>query len=235
MRNYFLAAVLLLPALAVHAQQPCESLARLKLERATVTSAVAFPEGPVPEAASPNTPLPTAPARCVVKAIARPSLDSEIKFEVWLPVRWNGKFQQAGNGGWAGGVPVSSLVSPVKLGYAAAGTDDGHSASAGAEWAIGHPEKLIDFGYRAVHETAVQAKAIIQAFYGKDVWRAYFVGCSDGGREALMEAQRYPEDFDGIVAGAPANNWSMLMTALSGTSRRCSRIPPAPFRPLSFR
>jgi feruloyl esterase len=184
MRNYFFAA-LLLPSLAVRAQQPCESLASLKLQRATVTSAVAFPEGPVPEAASPNTPPPTAPARCVVKAIARPSADSEIKFEVWLPVRWNGKYQQVGNGGWAGAVPVSSLVWPVKAGFAAAGTDDGHGASAGAEWAIGHPEKLIDFGYRAVHETSVQAKAIMQAFYGKDMSRAYFVGCSDGGREAL--------------------------------------------------
>ena len=232
MRNYFFAALLLLPSLAMRAQQPCESLASLKLQRATVTSAIALPEGPVPEAASPNTPPPTAPARCVVKAIARPSLDSEIKFEVWLPVRWNGKYQQVGNGGWAGGVPVGSLIGPVKLGYAAAGTDDGHGSSAGAEWAIGHPEKLIDFGYRAVHETTVQAKAIMQAFYGKELSRAYFVGCSDGGREALMEAQRYPEDFDGIVAGAPANNWSMLMTGFVWNEQAllkdpASAIPPA--------
>ena len=232
MRNFILAAIVLLPSLAVRAQQPCESLAGLKLERATVTSAVAFPEGPVSAAASPNTPPPTAPARCVVKGIARPSADSEIKFEVWLPVRWNGKYRQAGNGGWAGVVPVSSLVAPVKLGYAAAGTDDGHAASGGAEWAIGHPEKLIDFGYRAVHETSVQAKAIIQAFYGKELSRAYFVGCSDGGREALMEAQRYPEDFDGIVAGAPASNWSMLATGFVWNEQAllkdsASAIPPA--------
>jgi feruloyl esterase len=232
MRNLVLTAIMLLPSLAVHGQQPCESLASLKLQRATVISSVAFPEGPVPEAGSPNTPPPTAPARCVVKGIARPSIDSEIKFELWLPVRWNGKYRQVGNGGWAGAVPVSSLVGAVKFGYAAAGTDDGHGASAGAEWAIGHPEKLIDFGYRAVHETSVQAKAIIQAFYGKDVSRAYFVGCSDGGREALMEAQRYPEDFDGIVAGAPANNWSMLVTGFMWNEQAllkdsASAIPPA--------
>jgi feruloyl esterase len=225
-------AILLLPPLAVHAQQSCESLANLKLQHATVTSAVAFPEGPVPEGANPSMPAPTAPARCVVKAVTRPSADSQIKFEVWLPVQWNGKYRQVGNGGWAGAVPVGSLVGPVKLGYAAAGTDDGHAASAGAEWAIGHPEKLIDFGYRAVHETSLQAKTIIQAFYGKDVSRAYFFGCSDGGREALMEAQRYPEDFDGIVAGAPANDWSKLMTGFIWNEKAllkdpASAIPPA--------
>ena len=130
---------------------------------------------------------------------------------------------------------MSSLVAPVKLGYAAAGTDDGHAASGGAEWAIGHPEKLIDFGYRAVHETSMQAKAIIQAFYGKELSRAYFVGCSDGGREALMEAQRYPEDFDGIVAGAPASNWSMLATGFVWNEQALLKDSPAPSRPPSFR
>ena len=117
---------------------------------------------------------------------------------------------QRGNGGWAGSIPAHSLITPVARGYAAAATDDGHSASGptpDASFAIGHPEKLIDFGYRAVHETATQAKAIVSAYYGRDSKLNYFAGCSDGGREALMEAQRYPEDFNGIVAGAPANNW----------------------------
>jgi feruloyl esterase len=231
MRNSVFAVLLLTP-FAGNAQQSCESLASLKLQHATITSAVTFLEGPVAQEAKTNTPPPTAPARCVVKAIARPSADSEIKFELWLPVRWNGKYRQVGNGGWAGVVPAGSLIAPVKAGYAAAGTDDGHPASGGAEWAIGHPEKLIDFGYRAVHETSVQAKAIIQAFYGKDVTRAYFFGCSDGGREALMEAQRYPEDFDGIVAGAPANYWSRLMTGFVWNEQAllkdsASAIPPA--------
>jgi feruloyl esterase len=153
------------------------------------------------------------PAHCEVKGVARPTSDSEIKFEVWVPASgWNGKFQQVGNGGWAGSIPTQSMVEPLRRGFAVAGTDDGHSAGPGAIWAMGHPEKLIDFGYRAVHETSEQSKAIIRAFYGKAESFAYFVGCSDGGREALMEAQRYPEDFNGIIAGAPANFWTYLLT-----------------------
>jgi feruloyl esterase len=198
------------------AQQPCERLAALKLPHTTILSAALVPEGPFSTAdGSANALVVRVPARCVVQAVARPSLDSEIKFEVWLPAAgWNGKYQQAGNGGWAGRVPTQALIEPLRRGYAAAATDDGHDASRspGATWAIGHPEKLVDFGYRAVHETGLQAKAIIQAFYGKDPVRSYFFGCSDGGREALMEAQRYAEDFDGIIAGAPANNWSHLFT-----------------------
>ncbi len=120
----------------------------------------------------------------------------------------------------------------MRRGYAVAGTDNGHEGGGGANWAIGHPEKLIDFGYRAVHETAVQSKAIIRAFYGRDPERSYFNGCSDGGREALMEAQRFPEDFNGILAGAPANNWSRLFTAFVWNERALlatpdSAIPPA--------
>lgn len=147
---------------------------------------------------------------CVVKAIARPTKDSEINLEVQLPLEnWNGRYRQLGNGGWAGIVPSGLLKTAAEQGYASAGTDDGHPRGAGdAAWAIGHPEKLIDFGHRAVHVTAVHAKSIINAFYGKPANKHYFVGCSDGGREALQEAQRYPEDFDGIVAGAPAYDWS---------------------------
>jgi feruloyl esterase len=147
--------------------------------------------------------------------VARPSSDSEIKFAVWLPVDgWNGKYRQEGNGGWAGAIPLQSMIDPLRRGYAVAATDDGHEGSfvPNASWAIGHPEKLVDFGYRAVHETHEQATAIVRAFYGRDAARSYFMGCSDGGREALMEAQRYADDFDGIIAGAPANNWSHLFT-----------------------
>jgi len=167
-----------------------------------------------------------------VKGVIRPTPDSEIKFAVWLPMSgWNGKYTQVGNGGWAGNIPYGAMIDPLRRGYATAGTDDGHEGGTGAAWAIGHPEKLIDFGYRAVHETSVQAKAIVRAFYGRDPSLSYFVGCSDGGREALMEAQRYPQDFRGILAGAPANNWSHLFTgfvwneqALVNTSG--SHIPP---------
>ena len=212
----------LLAAMSVQvlsAQRPCESLADLKLAKTTITSSARVPEGPlsgsnVPGANGPgNSPAVIVPARCVVKAVAKPTSDSEIKFEVWLPAAgWNGKYQQLGNGGWAGAIPASAMIEPLRRGYATAGTDDGHEGGGGAGWAIGHPEKLIDFGYRAVHETNLQAQAIIRAFYGKDPTYSYFVGCSDGGREALMEAQRYPEDFAGIIAGAPASFWSHLFT-----------------------
>jgi hypothetical protein len=187
-------------AATLAAQRPCDSLTTLTLPHTTITAAAVVAA------------TATVPAHCDVKATTRPSSDSEIKFELWLPPSgWNGKYQQVGNGGWAGNIPVASFAEPLKRGFAVAGTDDGHSAP-GAVWSIGHPEKLVDFGYRAVHETALQSRAIVQAFYGKDATRSYFVGCSDGGREALMEAQRFADDFDGIIAGAPANNWSHTVT-----------------------
>ncbi len=213
----FAPALMAVMAPSLRAQQSCEQLVDLKLPHTSITSSTLVPEGPFSgPAAAANARAVTVPARCVVKAVARPTSDSEIKFEVWLPAAgWNGKYEQAGNGGWAGAIPTQSLIEPLRRGYATAGTDDGHQASGiAASWATGHPEKLVDFGYRAVHETDLQAKAIVRAFYGKDPARSYFVGCSDGGREALMEAQRYPEDFDGIIAGAPANTWSRLMAGV---------------------
>jgi feruloyl esterase len=126
---------------------------------------------------------------------------------------WNGKYLQLGSGGWGGTIQTSELIGPISQGYAVAATDDGHQnqdmiSSVTPTWALGHPEKVIDFGYRALHETATLSKAALQGYFNKPASRAYFEGCSDGGREALMEAERYPEDFDGIIAGAPANNWT---------------------------
>ncbi len=210
MLTRLLAAALLLAALEpLLAQQPCASLSALSLPHTTITSAVAVPEGTIPS-------VGLVPARCEIKAITRPTKDSEILLRVWLPVSgWNGKYLQVGNGGWAGTIDATAAVDPLRRGYAVAATDDGHSnAVPGAAWAVGHPEKLIDFGYRAVHETSVQAKAIVSAFFGRDATRSYFSGCSDGGREALMEAQRYPEDFDGIIAGAPAEQLVALIHRL---------------------
>lgn len=195
------------------AQQSCEKLTSLALQNATVTSAISVAVGMYKPPAGPGQAVVAAPlpAFCRVAGVAKPTSDSQIKFEVWLPLSgWNGKFEQVGNGGYAGTIPLAAMATPLLRGYAAAATDDGHAAASNAEWAIGHPEKVIDFGYRAVHETSVQAQAIIQAFYGKAATRSYFVGCSDGGREALMEAQRYPADFIGIVAGSPAADWTDL-------------------------
>ena len=196
------------------AQRSCENLAQFALANGTITSATPVPAGTFKLPPDPNQLPPRAgmPGFCRVDGIAKPTSDSEIKFEVWLPITgWNGKFEQVGNGGFAGAIPLAAMVEPLLRGYATAGTDDGHVGGRDVSWAIGHPEKVIDFGYRAVHETSIQAKAIVREFYGKDPEQSYFVGCSDGGREALMEAERFPADFHGIVAGAPANNWTHLM------------------------
>jgi len=218
-----------------HAQQTCESLKTLKLPDVTITSAVQVPELPATGAAGMPASAGILPERCVVQAIARPTSDSEIYFEVWLPVagKWNGKFEQLGNGGWAGSIQPGVVGDAVKRGYAGAATNDGHKGiSTDAAWTIGHPEKIVDFAYRAVHMTHDYARAIIAAYYGKDPERSYFVGCSDGGREALMEAQRFPEDFDGIIAGAPANNWTPMMAGMVWDEQALlatpeSLIPPA--------
>ena len=170
-----------------------------------------------PEAAGtftpPRSPAGTKPvplAFCRVGGIIRPTSDSEIKFEVWLPqTAWTGRYESVGNGGFAGSISFNAMVRPLIAGSAVAGTDDGHETPVNthAEWALGHPEKVIDFGYRAVHLTATISKSITSAFYGKKPKHSYFIGCSTGGREALAEAQRYPEDFDGIAAGDRGNQW----------------------------
>jgi feruloyl esterase len=212
----------------IFAQPACEKLADFKLSHYVITSAAIAPEANIAPP-FPGAPSVTAPARCEVKAVSRPTSDSEIKIEVWLPIKeWNGKYYQVGNGGWAGVVPLTAMVAPLRRGYVVAGTDGGHSGGGlgGAiTWAIGHPEKLIDFGYRALSETSVLAKALIRAHYGKGPSHNYFVGCSDGGREALMQAQRFPEDFDGIIAGAPANEWSGLCTSFLWNAHALSQEP----------
>ena len=206
------------PTFAV-AAQVCEGLKDLKLDHATVISA-AWVE-PAPLKQTPGLPFEVpkvnVPRHCEVIGIARPTSDSGIGFVLWLPPQdlWNGKYLQEGNGGWAGSIQPITLLGPLARGYAVAATDDGHRTEGmmpDASWAVGHPEKLIDFGYRALHQTAILSKAILEDSYGKPATRAFFSGCSDGGREALMEAERYPEDFDGILAGAPANDWTRHFT-----------------------
>lgn len=152
------------------------------------------------------------PSSCRVSAVLRPTPDSEIGIEVWLPAQaaWNGKYQAVGNGGWGGSLNTGDMAQALARGYATSSTDTGHSGGR-ASFAPGYPEKLIDYGYRSVHEMTVAAKALIAAYYGIPTKLSYFVGCSSGGRQALMEAQRYPQDYDGIVAGATTNNFTSLM------------------------
>lgn len=194
------------PALAAS----CVSLADLKLPNTTLTMAQPEAVGAFvpPGLAAGAKPVPV--AFCRVAGSIKPTSDSDIRFEVWLPqAGWTGRYESVGNGGFAGAIPLGAMVRPLIGGSAVAGTDDGHEASANtqAEWALGHPEKIIDFGYRAVHLTAVISKMITAAFYGTKPKHSYFIGCSTGGREALAEAQRYPMDFDGIAAGDPANQY----------------------------
>jgi feruloyl esterase len=216
---FLLVLVLVLAPLRAHAADACENLRLLKLPDTTITSAQTVAAGSFTgPAGMPNVPLlfKEVPAFCRVIAEIKPAKDSDIKMEVWMPATdWNGKYQGVGNGGFAGTIGYPALAGSVKTGYAAASTDTGHSARAAtdATWALGHPDRVTDFGYRAIHEMTVKAKAIIKTFYGDGAKRSYFSSCSNGGRQALMEAQRFPEDYDGIVAGAPANFWTHLLTA----------------------
>lgn len=162
---------------------------------------------------------------CRVVGQIRPTADSQIGFELWLPDQWDGRYLQAGNGAFAGSINYRGLAPGLRNGFAVASTDDGHTGW-GARWALGHPQKVIDFGYRAVHLTSVVAKQITATYYGRGISRAYFNGCSDGGRESLMEAQRYPDDFDGWVVGAPANDFTGVMTYLLNLAQVGSSMDP---------
>jgi hypothetical protein len=205
----------------------CAALKSLPLQNTTITLAERVTSGTltVPDIA----PLEKLPAFCRVAGVLRPTSDSAIHFEVWLPNQdWNGRLLGTGNGGFAGSISWRQMAGYLMRGFAVSGSDAGHRAEAGdASWAFGHPEKVKDFGWRAVHLTADVAKQIIQAYYGKPQSKAYFDACSDGGREALMEAQRFPEDYDGILAGAPANYWSHLLGAAIAATQSLTADPRA--------
>lgn len=193
----------------------CDSLVSLRLTDTSVVSAGVEAGGQfIPP--GDKTTIADLPDFCRVEAVLRPSKDSNIRVEVWLPITdWNGKFQGVGNGGFAGTLNYSStngLVAALRHRYATASTDTGHSGTATeGRWALGHPERVIDYGYRAIHLMTERSKELIEAFYGRKPAYSYFASCSNGGRQALMEAQRYPQDYDGIISGAPANNFTGLM------------------------
>jgi feruloyl esterase len=233
--------------LVAAAATTCENLTSLKLADATITSAVVVPEGPPPARgsgpggargaggaparggapAANTTPPANIPAHCRVQVTLKPTSDSLINMELWLPVQnWNGKFMGVGNGGFAGSIQgrTSEMPDALRRGYATAGTDTGHQEQ-GGDWAIGHPEKMIDFGYRSTHEMTLKAKEIVKAFYEQPAKYSYFKGCSTGGRMALMEAQRYPNDYNGIIAGSLANRHIHMWTAGVARSIELSRHP----------
>jgi feruloyl esterase len=214
----------------------CESLSLLTIPSATVTLAQSVAAGGFSALAggNPDERFKDLPAFCRVAAILRPTPDSEIKFELWLPATgWNGNFEANGNGGWSGSISPVTLAAGLRRGYAASMSNLGHDGGSAA-FASGHPEKLIDFGYRAAHEMAVAAKAIVNSYYGTVPKLSIWTGCSAGGRSALMEAQRYPEDFNGIVAGAPGLNWTgraLLSVWIAQASHKndAAYIPPSKF------
>jgi Tannase and feruloyl esterase len=217
------ANLILLAALARAAPLSCEELAKVSLPQTSISLAQSMAADtftpPVPDWAKAFMhPKPVPAAFCRVVGHLHPTGDSDIKFEVWLPASgWSGRYESVGNGGFAGFIRYDSMVNPLLGGSVVASTDDGHDAPAvgptAADWALKHPEKIIDYGYRAVHLTAVAAKAIASTFYGRPPVHSYFVGCSKGGQEGYMESQRYPEDFDGILSGAAANDWVHLFTS----------------------
>lgn len=222
------------------AQDPCQKLKSLSLPDTKIKAVEYVPEGPYREpnpfpgapAAKMQRPAIQLPSHCSVSLVLTPSSDSHIESEVWLPVEdWNGKLLVVGNGGWAGSISYSAMASSLRENYATASTDTGHKADDGGGagmFALGHPEKIIDFGYRALHETTVKAKAIITEFYDKRPEFSYYNGCSTGGRQGLMEASRYPEDFDGIAAGAPANPHIYLHAAGIELDMDLRKIPGLP-------
>jgi len=202
-------------ASAAAAAGDCASLQGKAPPNAQITAATLLPAGPfvIPPELGPARTVQLA-AICRIQGVLRPTPDSAITFEVWLPAEgWNGRFLGVGNGGFAGSIGYTNLVAAVQGGYAAASTDTGHGPGlTDASWAVGHPEKVVDFGWRAVHLTAVAGKTLTAGFYGAPPQKSYFSSCSNGGRQGLMEAQRFPEDYDGIIAGAPAYNWTGLFT-----------------------
>jgi feruloyl esterase len=208
----------------------CENVKNLVLPNTTIVSATTVAAGafepPVAAKGKQATSYKNLPAFCRVVATLAPSADSSIQIEVWLPenARWNGSLQSVGNGAWAGSISHSAMATALIDGYATASTDTGHVGNT-PNFITGHPEKVIDFSYRAIHEMTVAAKRIIASNYGRPPLKSYFNGCSTGGRQALTEVQRYPGDYDGIIAGASANYTTHLQGAQVWTTTVVNRDP----------
>jgi feruloyl esterase len=205
-------ATLLLTSIQANAQsnanpgESCAQLAKLTLADTSISLAEVVSENSFTAPGGSN--IIRLPEFCRLVGLTSPA----INFEVWLPLSgWNGKYQSVGNGGMAGAISYGAMANALRRGYATASTDTGHKAGPipfDASWASGRPDLIEDFGHRALHLTTVNAKQVTTAFYRSPPDYSYYVGCSKGGQQGLMEAQRYPDDFDGIIAGDPANAWT---------------------------
>jgi feruloyl esterase len=226
-----------LSCMPIRAAMSCEKLTSLKFPDATITAAQLVEAGAFTLPAAPNAKgkapadlYKDLPAFCRVSATLTPTSDSDIKIEVWLPASgWNQKYQAVGNGGWAGVISYSALADALRRGYATSSTDTGHVGGSGS-FVQGHPEKLVDFGWRSEHEMTVKSKVIIDAFYGSNPKLSYWNGCSTGGRQGLKEAQKFPGDYDGIIAGAPANRTALaLWIAFAELKDPASYVPASKY------
>lgn len=183
------------------------ALAALKIDATIVRDAAVVPPGGTesPRMAGPATSLPS---YCRVRGSVAPGKDSLINFEVWIPERWNGKIVVTGNGGYGNTLSYRDMAHALSLGYAAAGGDTGHQTPTPDDllWGVGHPERILDWGTRSIHAITGPARRLAEGVKGQPVTRAYFYGCSTGGHQGYAELQRYPQDFDGVIAGAPGNN-----------------------------
>jgi len=220
---------------AAAAPLACTSIGQRPIANGRLLSAESVQAGAFTPPSSVNAAAASAfrqlPAFCRVTARLTPTPDSDIRVEVWLPVAgWNRKLEAVGNGGLGGTIPYPALSAAVKAGYAAVATDTGH-VGGNADFVAGHPEKLIDFAYRAVHEMTIAAKSIAAAHYDARPTRSYFNACSTGGRQALIEAQRYPDDFDGIVSGDPSWDQMRLYAARVALNVFVNREPSAVIPP----
>ena len=219
----------------------CSALASVVLPNTRIDGAKHIAAGGFELPAGPGAPPGVAetaftglPGFCQISATLAPSVDSDIKIEVWLPLEkdWNGKLAAVGNGVWAGSLSYFQMGDPLSRGYVTVATDTGHTGNGmDARWAVGHPEKMIDFGYRAVHEMTVTAKSLSETFYGNKPDYSLWASCSTGGRQGLMAAHRYPEDFDAISAMAPANPMTGLMTQSLWTGYQALRSPEQALSP----
>ncbi len=198
----------------------CQALSGIASDSATVTTATVVAAGTLDNGVAVGVDI------CRVQGVARPSADSTIHFEVWLPAKaeaWSGRLKTDGTGGYAGVTPLARMAADVAQGFVVAGSDMGHSGGESADWTLGHPERVKDWGYRAHYFVTTAAKAVTQAYYGRPAAKAYFEGCSNGGRQAMMMAQRYPDLFDGIVAGAPSQFYGDTLLSLIWTGH--SQVP----------
>lgn len=219
----------------------CGDLAQLKLDGGVIESAEPVKAGAAVGTEPGQPAIPAAAAFCRVKAVLTPNAQSSIKVEVWLPERaaWNGKLLGAGNGGFGSNmtVPALTMRGGIAQGYASVGSDLGHHAlnDVDGSWALNQPEKIIDYGHRANHLASIAAKTVLASYYAAPLSASYFHGCSDGGREALMEAQRYPQDYDAIIAGAPASPWTRLVTSFAADHLAVFADPASELKPESLK